>query len=82
LSAAADNETQNTTHQTPNTKHQLSTATSSEVKSVFTAVTWNIEKQLRGLEDIKDRGRELVDHLKITEREAKDVVEEQKERKK
>jgi hypothetical protein len=37
---------------------------------------------LSGLEDIEDRGRELVDHLKITEREAKGVVQEQKERKK
>jgi hypothetical protein len=35
----------------------------------------NTGKKLRGLEDIEDR-RELVDHLKITEREAKDVVQE------
>lgn len=66
-------------HRTPNTQHQLSTANSSEVKSVFTAVTRNLfenaGKKLRGLEDIEDR-RELVDHLKITEREAKDVVQE------
>lgn len=49
LSAADDNET-------PNTQHQLSTGTSSEVRSVFTAVTRNlfvnIEKKLRGFEDI------------------------------
>jgi hypothetical protein len=29
-----------------------------------------------GLEDIEDRGRELIDHLKITEGEAQDVVQE------
>jgi ribosomal protein S15P/S13E len=41
----------------------------------------NTEEKLRGLEDIEDRRRELVDHLKITERKAKYIVQEQKERK-
>jgi hypothetical protein len=77
--SADDNETPNE-HQTPNTKHQLSTATSNEVKSVFTAVTrnlfGNIEKKLREIEDIEETGRELVDRLKITEREVQYVVQE------
>jgi hypothetical protein len=60
-------------HQTPNSKHQLSIATSSEVKRVFKAETRNlfekIETQLRGFKSIVGEGRELIDILNINERD-------------